>query len=59
MWYVGEMNPSDAAKTILDKKNRTLIRFTIEDAAEVTETIVKLLGKDTTYRKKFITDGEL
>jgi len=54
---LGEMNPEQLWDTTLDPQKRTLMRVTIEDAAEAERMISTLMGDDVAARKDFIYEN--
>ena len=52
--YVGEMDPSEMAETVMNPETRTLKQITMEDATEVAKTFMSLMGEAVEPRKKFI-----
>ena len=51
---LGEMNPSQLWETTLNPQTRSLMRVTIEDAAEADRLITVLMGDEVSERKKYI-----
>ncbi len=54
---LGEMNPEQLWTTTMDPANRTLVRVTIDDAAEAEKMITILMGDNIEARKQYITDN--
>jgi DNA gyrase subunit B len=54
---LGEMDPDEMAETVMSKESRTLKQITMEDAAQVAQTFMSLMGESVTPRKKFIEDN--
>ena len=56
--YIGlcELNPEQLWETTMDPKNRTMIRVSIEDAAEAEKLITTLMGDDIESRKQYISE---
>ncbi len=52
---LGEMNPEQLWETTMNPENRTLIKVSIEDAAEAEKMVVTLMGDDITARKEYIS----
>ena len=51
---LGEMNPEQLWDTTMNPKDRTLVRVTIEDAAEAEKMITVLMGDAIEARKEYI-----
>lgn len=54
---LGEMNPDQLNETTMDPANRSLIRVTIEDAAEAEKMITVLMGDNIDARKQYIINN--
>jgi len=53
---LGEMNPGTLKETTLDPKKRTMLRVTIDDAAETDSMIQTLMGKEVAPRFQLIME---
>ncbi len=51
---LGEMNPEQLKETTLDPKHRTLMKVTLEDAAQAELMVSTLMGEDVEARKGYI-----
>jgi DNA gyrase subunit B len=54
---LGEMDPQVLKATTLDPRHRTLLRVEIESLLETDRRFVELLGKDPSFRAKFILES--
>lgn len=54
---LGEMNPSQLWETTLNPETRTMMKITVEDAAEAERMISILMGSDSVARKEFINEN--
>jgi len=54
---LGEMNPEQLWDTTMDPANRSLVRVTIDDAAEAEKMITILMGDNIEARKKYIVEN--
>lgn len=55
--HVGEMDPEEMAETVMNPNTRTLKQITMEDAEEVANVFMNLMGESVTPRKKFIEEN--
>lgn len=53
---LGEMNPDTLWETTLDPKRRTLLRVSLDNAAEADLRLRELMGSDSTLRSRLIQD---
>lgn len=53
---LGEMNPEQLWETTMDPRNRTLVRVSIEDAANVEHLVSLLMGDKVAPRKEYISE---
>ena len=51
---LGEMNPEQLWETTLSPQSRTLMRVTIDSAAEAEQMVILLMGTDSKSRKDYI-----
>jgi len=51
---LGEMDAKELKETVLDRRNRTLLRVEIDNPLKADETFDHLLGKDASHRQKLI-----
>ena len=54
---LGEMNPEQLWATTMDPANRTLVRVTLDDAAEAEKMITVLMGDNIEARKAYIIEN--
>ena len=52
---LGEMNPEQLWETTMNPANRSLIRVTLEDAAEAEHLVTVLMGEKVDARREYIT----
>ncbi len=50
------MNPEQLWETTMDPKNRTLVRVSIDDAANVEHLVTLLMGDKVGPRKEYISE---
>jgi DNA gyrase subunit B len=51
---LGEMDYEELAETTMDASRRTLLKVTVEEAAQADEVVSVLMGDDVPSRKEFI-----
>jgi DNA gyrase subunit B len=56
---LGEMDPEELWDTTLDPANRTLLRVTLDNAAEAEKLFRTLMGEEVEGRKQFIMDHKI
>lgn len=54
---LGEMNPSELKETTMDKKTRHLKQITMEDAQHAAKYFEKIMGNDSSFRKKLLFEN--
>ena len=52
--HVGEMDPEEMAETVMSAETRILKQITMEDAAQVANVFMNLMGESVGPRKSFI-----
>jgi len=52
---LGEMNPEQLWETTMDPANRSIVKVSIEDAAEAEKLVTILMGDKTDSRRQYIT----
>ena len=53
---LGEMNPAQLRETVFDPASRQLLQVTMEDAAEVAETVGMVMGSDPGPRRAWLEE---
>ncbi|MBQ6691708.1 MAG: hypothetical protein IJN00_00075, partial [Clostridia bacterium] len=53
---LGEMNPEQLWETTMNPEHRSLVRVTIEDAADVEHIVTILMGDKVAPRKEYISE---
>jgi DNA gyrase subunit B len=56
---LGEMDPEELWETTLDPAKRTLLRVTLDNAAEAEKLFKTLMGEEVEGRKQFIMDHKI
>ena len=54
---LGEMNPSQLRETVFDPETRHLQQVSVEDAAQVADTVKLLMGNDAAARREWIEEA--